>query len=198
MPTQPPIIAYHLIFGAYGFWLPNDPRGSWSRYVHSNRLRPFGEPERRARHEPIPGEESLRTAMKEELAYPPVRFSGIQARAIGRGFAEAVAQGGYVVYAAAIMPEHVHLVVARQQLTAEKMMGHFKRSASRRLREEGLHPMSQYLDQRGRFPSPWEQNGWKVFLHTPDEIELAMIYVNDNPLEAGLPAQTWSWVRPML
>jgi len=26
-----PIIAYHIVFGAYGFWLPNDPRGSWVR-----------------------------------------------------------------------------------------------------------------------------------------------------------------------
>ena len=22
------VLAYHVIFGAYGFWLPNDPRGS--------------------------------------------------------------------------------------------------------------------------------------------------------------------------
>ena len=27
------IIAYHVIFGMYGFWLPNDPRGSWSDFV---------------------------------------------------------------------------------------------------------------------------------------------------------------------
>jgi len=26
---------YHVIFGMYGFWLPNDPRGSWSDYVGS-------------------------------------------------------------------------------------------------------------------------------------------------------------------
>ena len=24
---------YHLILPMYGFWLPNDPRGSWSEYV---------------------------------------------------------------------------------------------------------------------------------------------------------------------
>jgi hypothetical protein len=27
------IRASHVIFGAYGFWLPNDPRGSWSTFV---------------------------------------------------------------------------------------------------------------------------------------------------------------------
>lgn len=30
------VLAYHVIFGAYGFWLPNDPRGSWSKFVASN------------------------------------------------------------------------------------------------------------------------------------------------------------------
>jgi hypothetical protein len=29
------ILGYHAIFGAYGFWLPNDPRGSWSEFVGS-------------------------------------------------------------------------------------------------------------------------------------------------------------------
>ena len=24
------VIAQHLVFTTYGFWLPNDPRGSWS------------------------------------------------------------------------------------------------------------------------------------------------------------------------
>lgn len=24
---------YHLIISGYGFWLPNDPRGSWSEFV---------------------------------------------------------------------------------------------------------------------------------------------------------------------
>jgi hypothetical protein len=27
------ILGSHVIFGAYGFWLPNDPRGSWSEFV---------------------------------------------------------------------------------------------------------------------------------------------------------------------
>ncbi len=27
------ILAARLIFSAYGFWLPNDPRGSWSDFV---------------------------------------------------------------------------------------------------------------------------------------------------------------------
>ncbi len=34
------IVAYHSIFCAYGFWLPNDPRGSWSDFVGAWELFP--------------------------------------------------------------------------------------------------------------------------------------------------------------
>ena len=36
------IVGYHVIFGVYGFWLPNDPRGSWSEFVASWELARFG------------------------------------------------------------------------------------------------------------------------------------------------------------
>ena len=36
------IRASHVIFSAYGFWLPNDPRGSWSDFVGSWELQRFG------------------------------------------------------------------------------------------------------------------------------------------------------------
>ena len=36
------VIAYHLILSAYGFWLPNDERGSWSDFVRSYELYAFG------------------------------------------------------------------------------------------------------------------------------------------------------------
>ena len=35
---------YHAIFGTYGFWLPNDPRGSWSDFVGAWELVRFGKP----------------------------------------------------------------------------------------------------------------------------------------------------------
>ena len=33
----------HLCWGTYGFWLPNDPRGSGSREVWADHLKPFGD-----------------------------------------------------------------------------------------------------------------------------------------------------------
>jgi hypothetical protein len=43
-PLEPTMIhAYHVVFGTYGFWLPNDPRGFWSDFVGAWELLPFGD-----------------------------------------------------------------------------------------------------------------------------------------------------------
>jgi hypothetical protein len=36
------VLGYHVVFGVYGFWLPNDPRGSWSDFVGAWELFRFG------------------------------------------------------------------------------------------------------------------------------------------------------------
>ena len=37
------IHGYHVILPMYGFWLPNDPRGSWSEFVRKWELTRFGD-----------------------------------------------------------------------------------------------------------------------------------------------------------
>src|SRR5436190_23751577 len=41
--STPMIHGYHVILPAYGFWLPNDPRGSWSEFVRRWELVRFGQ-----------------------------------------------------------------------------------------------------------------------------------------------------------
>src|SRR4051794_14771835 len=41
--SQPLVIAYHLIWTAYGWWLPNDPRGSGSKTIRNDVLADLGE-----------------------------------------------------------------------------------------------------------------------------------------------------------
>ncbi|MEX0703139.1 MAG: hypothetical protein WD069_13675 [Planctomycetales bacterium] len=75
--------AYHVIFGAYGFWLPNDPRGSWSDFVGSWELLQFGR---------------------------------------------------------------------ATKVTTRRSLAH-----SKRLREEGLHPLAGHIKPDGTIPTPWEK-----------------------------------------
>jgi len=37
------VIAHHLMWTLYGWWLPNDPRGSTSKTIHSDLLHDLGE-----------------------------------------------------------------------------------------------------------------------------------------------------------
>src|SRR5437016_1521710 len=105
------VLGYHVIFGAYGFWLPNDPRGSWCDFVASWELFRFGKATKtdsRKSVAEVAHDRELREAAKEALKYPAVHFSGIQAQAIGAGFAESVRKGKVVVWACSILSEHVH------------------------------------------------------------------------------------------
>src|SRR5437016_528996 len=98
--------AYHVIFGAYGFWLPNDPRGSWSDFVRSWELFLVGGPATKVEtRRSVAGrrhDREARLRAKDALKYPAVKFGGLQAKSIGTGFAEMAAKSSYQVYACSI------------------------------------------------------------------------------------------------
>jgi REP element-mobilizing transposase RayT len=151
------VLAYHAIFGAYGFWLPNDPRGSWSEFVG---------------------------------AWELVRFGKATKICEARSVAHVQSESGYTIYACAILPEHVHLVIGRnEERRVERMVGHLKARATQQLSATGLWP----ADNR----PVWGENAWKVFLDSPEGIAAAVKYVEENPVKEGKPKQTWSFVVPL-
>ena len=113
-PLGGPLVrAYHVIFGTYGFWLPNDERGSWSNFVGSWELLRFGKATTVRTRRSLarrPSDPVRRAEAKKALKYPAVALSGVQARAVARGFAAYAAQTNLSVLACAILPEHVHCV----------------------------------------------------------------------------------------
>src|SRR5438105_2776106 len=110
------IIAGHVIVSAYGFWLPNDQRESWSDFVRRWELLRFGPATKVTTRRSLarePFDPALRAAAKRALMYPAVHFDGRQALAIAHGFQRAIQRTGCVVHACAILPEHTHIVFAR-------------------------------------------------------------------------------------
>jgi len=192
------IVGYHVIFSTYGFWLPNDPRGSWSDFVGSWELFRYGPATKTTERRSLAYREhnrALRETAKSALKYPPVQFTGIQARAVARGFAGYVARTSLPVWACAIMPDHVHLVVGRPPIPVERLVNHLKGDATRELEREGLHPLARWKPERGRVPKCCVRGQWKVYLDPPD-IPRAIRYVEDNPLKEGKKKQAWSFVVP--
>ncbi|HEX8913750.1 MAG TPA: hypothetical protein VF796_15425, partial [Humisphaera sp.] len=195
-----PVIAYHLILTFYGFWLPNDPRGSWSDMVRAWELRRFGpatKTTQRRSHAWDPHDYRKRLAAKEALARPPVHLSGAQALAVARGFRRFVDRSGITLHACAILPEHVHLVVARHDYSIEEIARHIKADATTQLKQENIHPFQSDVYRDGSLPSPWARGQWKCFIDDPTYVRNAVGYVNRNPTREGHRPQRWSFVRDL-
>src|SRR5262249_39101106 len=127
------IHGFHAILGAYGFWLPNDPRGSWSDFVGRWELLRFGKATKVETHRSLafqPHDRKLRLAAKRALKFPPVQFTGQQALAIATGFAQAANESSCAIHACAILPEHVHLVIRRHERSIRRIAGHLRARAT--------------------------------------------------------------------
>jgi REP element-mobilizing transposase RayT len=192
---------FHCILSTYGFWLPNDPRGSWSEFVRRWELLRFGPATKvntRRSVAAVRHDHQVRQAAKAFLKYPKVHLSGKQALSVANGFRRAIEESSYIVYACSILPEHVHLVFGPHQRNIRRIVGHLKGRATQQLQTDGIHPLQGFVESDGATPSPWARNSWAVFIFSERHIRSAIKYVEDNPLKEGKPWQTWSFVRPYL
>jgi hypothetical protein len=150
------VIGHHLIWTAYGWWLPNDPRGSSSHEIRVERIADLGELHHgRKAVQPSSAElrhfyEEARQVLKHEL----LTFDADQRVIIADAFAEVIAERPYTCYACAILAEHVHVLIRKHRDKAEEMIEHPQARSRQRLIEAGKrlpeHPV-------------WGGPGWKVF-----------------------------------
>ena len=101
------------------------------------------------------------------------------------------------MYACAILPEHVHLVVARHMRKIEMIAAHLRGRANLKLIDADLHPFQHDRNQKGQRPSPWAEHPWPVYIDDEAHLHCTIRYVEDNPLKAGRLAQCWGFVRPL-
>lgn len=194
------MLGMHLIFTTYGFWPPNDPRGSGSTQVWAQHLYEVGGAATKVHTTRSvagrPHDVGVRLRIRQSLKYPPVFLTGLQARAVGQGFAAICGKIGLTIHACAILPDHIHVVAVRHRLDGDALIECLKRAGTRAMNEAGLHPLAAFARKSGKHPCPWGAHGWKVFLDTPGEMVGRIRYVEANPDKAGLPRQRWSFVAP--
>src|SRR5260370_37249611 len=158
------VLGYHVIIGAYGFWLPNDPRGSWSDFVRSWELFRAAGPATKVdtRHSVASRVHDVQSRLraKESLRYPPAIFDGYQALSVAHGFGRMIAKPQYQVHACSILPQHVHMVIGRHHYKAETIVRLLKAAATTELINDAPWPRANHSP-----PSPWARKGWKVFLN---------------------------------
>ena len=182
------IIAHHLMWTAYGWWLPNDPRGSASRTIRTDLVAELGEIHH-GRKSIQPASADIKRFYEhacEILVHPLLEFSGAEAKVIGDAIAEAVRRLRYTCYACAILPDHIHMLIRKHRDQPEEMIANLQEASRSRLRREGFRTANHPV---------WGGPGWKVFLDRPDEVRRTVEYIRKNPIKLGLPPQRWSFVK---
>jgi REP element-mobilizing transposase RayT len=190
---------YHLIMTAHGFWLPNDPRGSWSEFVAWWELYKFGPATKTGEKRSLahdPHDVQCRLAAKRALKYPPVRFNERQRQRIAEGFAQAVREAGCLIHACCIGHDHSHAVLGRHERRIERIASHLKSKATMAMTRAGVHPLAEFRRPDDTIPSPWSDGIWSVFINDVDQLRAAIAYVERHPEKEGLAAQVYPFVTP--
>jgi REP element-mobilizing transposase RayT len=183
------IAGYHLIWTAYGWWLPNDPRGSSSSEIRCADVAGLGELHRgRKRIQPVGRVvREFYDAARGRLRHELCTLEDCEMAAVASAFGDVIRRRSYTCYACAIMPDHVHLLIRKHRDTAEAMIDelqHESRLAMGDFRRRAIdHPI-------------WGGPGWKVYLETVDAMRRVVTYIENNPVAARRPRQTWDFVQP--
>jgi REP element-mobilizing transposase RayT len=185
--SNPLVIAYHLIWTAYGHWLPNDPRGSGSKAIRSDLLSQLGEIHYgRKKVQPSSKDiDDFYRQAKQVLRYPVLEFGQEEMKIIAQAFSDLTRDTPYTCYACAIMPDHVHLLIRKHKDPAEEMIDNFQKCSCLALGANGFC---------GDGLPIWTRGGWNVFLDHPDDIRRTIRYIERNPIVEGLPAQKYDFV----
>ena len=154
------VIAYHLIWTLYGWWLPNDPRGSTSRFIHSDVIFELGNLHYGRKRVQASSREIRKfyDVAKARLKFPLLTLAPSDLDVVANSFAGSVAHHRYTCYACAIMPDHIHTLIRKHKDIAEEMIENLQTESRDRLITDGVrtndHPV-------------WGGPGWKVYRTLP-------------------------------
>lgn len=182
------VAGYHLIWTVYGFWLPNDPRGSTSKEVRVEPIDALGE-HHFGRKQVQPSAKDLREYFKDAhdvLAHTAHPLDNDDITLVGAALGSHVKEAEYVCHACAVMPDHVHILIRRHGDRAETMIANLRNKAKAALIQAGKRPVNHPVWTDGA--------GWKTFVNSRRQFECEIEYIRQNPIKIGRPEQVWDFV----
>ena len=182
------VAGFHLIWAAYGWWLPNDPRGSSSHEIRVEKISELGELHY-GRKQVQPPNKQIRQfydLAADSLSHPLLILQDEDISLVGESFAQVIKDRRYTCYACAVMPDHVHVLIRKHRDHAETMIANLQQAS----REKLIH-----TGQRSPTHPVWGGPGWKVFLYGQEDFLRAIEYIRQNPIKAGRPPQKWMFVK---
>ena len=176
------IIAYHAIFTTYGTWLPNDPRGSYSKHIYTQNSRSWARSTTAGRA-PQPDRSALRrfrAAVMPRLSRPPYYIKPRRGQSLLLAFGRFVAAVG-------------HRSCLRDHERSRPFPG---ASVQVPNRVPGQSTQGCCHEATGPSRHPLDTRQWKVFIEDNDTLAGGE-YVDANPEAAGLKPQHWDFVMPL-
>lgn len=140
--SRPIVIAHHLIWTLYGWWLPNDPRGSSSHTIRNDVLADLGELHE-GRKQVQPNSRDIRAfyaETKHKLQHPLLTLCADDVNNFADVFAQVITAQKYTCYACAIMPDHVHILIRKHKHTGEQIITNLQYAGRLRLRDAPAYP----------------------------------------------------------
>jgi REP element-mobilizing transposase RayT len=178
------ILAYHAIFTTYGTWLPNDPRGSFSKNIYNEQLKLLGEIKYGRQYPQASYKELLKFWADSTplLKRPQFLINDNFRSKIADAFGKVIARLGLKVSACAIMNNHDHILTMRSKYRIEYLVNQFKGAATKDLNVK---------------QTPWARGCWKVFINDTKALSSAINYIESNPIHSDLPPQKWNFITPL-
>ena len=178
------VIGFHVIGCTYGFWLPNEERGSCSDFVRSDALAKYG-PANPVDHSRSVARKKydyeVRQMALRELTFPPVVLTNAQIDACCRGVANEIETfDAAPMYEFVQLRNHFHYVCGPCRYDIRRFAGRIKGAATKELLTEGIHPMQKFAEARGTVPSPWSVKPWVVYLFNDEDVFRSIRYARDN------------------
>ena len=181
------VLGYHTIFTGYGHWLPIDPRGSLSRKVYIPGIAALGEHHvGRVEKEPSPEEmHEFYARAAKQLAFPILWWSDAKRQALADALGEVVRGEGLTCYSAAILSDHVHLLLRRNRLRVEQMVEALIEHAQRMMIEAEFAPEGHPVFSTIRF---------HLYKSSLMGMTGSAKYIWDNYAKHGLEPCTADWL----
>jgi REP element-mobilizing transposase RayT len=186
------MIACHLVWTAYGWWFPNDIRGAWSKEVWAPTLRQLGTTEQLGRRSLQPTAAQLKNYLlsaQRYLKYSPTTLDAKAREKVANEITAHATLHNYKICALAVMPDHVHVVVARHTHTYQRIVNAFKSVSARALRRY-LGLAASPATRNGiraaggtanRTPV-WSRGYWVRYLDTEQTLASAIAYIENQRL----------------
>jgi hypothetical protein len=183
------VIAHHLIFPSYAFWLANDPRGSGSSHLRQPKFEELG-PIHPGRKSEQPTRATLRAFYEQAtplLQHEPIWFNENIRNIIAASFAQTTKQFRYTVWSFAILSNHAHLCLRQHRDHYQTIWTNYAENSRDVASTSNAIPANHPL---------WANRPYSVYLYTSDDIRRTNNYIQQNPEKENLPPQTYDWLQP--